>query len=550
VLEERGDYSRLNKIAFRFLAGTHLTPFAESLRNWCFAASFNGGFTNPHEEFDDLVQFNRLDWADARTAILKAAEILRGEAISRTGQWALVYILRATGASPDAKQAEELVEILTKDREKHGGWRLVENYCATDPCDPNSLRPDNIATTAKAYSAINVTQLKKNLGQGQEDHFFDMARAGLARFEPDAAIETMRRLAADALTRNNVEFRFAVFLLENHTAALDDATAVRFVERASRVAADAIAQGDKHHELWVAAQYGLLIAFPHMTGNDQLDALLTHPKNDNILVELADLMQAIDPHKYEVELEKAYRDADEVNQFRLLMFAEHTLTLISESSKAIVGQLTTSANKFVRLSALGLVCRLKDRTLLNTVVASGWTTAKLDNASDRFEIWYGSEALILAAEQGLLSVEACLKRISLSSYLSLIQKLGQGSVLAVAGRVDSAIIKAAGHHVSANLPDIEERVGRRQQPCVLHVKDKPNEQENSADAFKRLAETGDAWYERHQRNREAVQNFERELTQAGADRPGMVHTLHRHRSQRSEQGSQHRVTRCANYFKG
>jgi hypothetical protein len=517
VLEERGDYSRLNKIAFRFLAGTHLTPFAESLRNWCFAASFNGGFTNPHEEFDDLVQFNRLDWADARTAILKAAEILRGEAISRTGQWALVYILRATGASPDAKQAEELVEILTKDREKHGGWRLVENYCATDPCDPNSLRPDNIATTAKAYSAINVTQLKKNLGQGQEDHFFDMARAGLARFEPDAAIETMRRLAADALTRNNVEFRFAVFLLENHTAALDDATAVRFVERASRVAADAIAQGDKHHELWVAAQYGLLIAFPHMTGNDQLDALLTHPKNDNILVELADLMQAIDPHKYEVELEKAYRDADEVNQFRLLMFAEHTLTLISESSKAIVGQLTTSANKFVRLSALGLVCRLKDRTLLNTVVASGWTTAKLDNASDRFEIWYGSEALILAAEQGLLSVEACLKRISLSSYLSLIQKLGQGSVLAVAGRVDSAIIKAAGHHVSANLPDIEERVGRRQQPCVLHVKDKPNEQENSADAFKRLAETGDAWYERHQRNREAVQNFERELTQAGAD---------------------------------
>ena len=75
VLEERGDYSRLNKIAFRFLAGTHLTPFAESLRNWCFAASFNGGFTNPHEEFDDLVQFNRLDWADARTAILKAAEL-------------------------------------------------------------------------------------------------------------------------------------------------------------------------------------------------------------------------------------------------------------------------------------------------------------------------------------------------------------------------------------------------------------------------------------------------------------------------------------------
>ena len=517
VLEERGDYSRLNKIAFRFLAGTHLAPFAESLRNWCFAASFNGGFTNPHEEFDDLVQFNRIDWADARAAILKAVEILRGEAISETGQWALAYILRATGASPDAKQAEDLVEILTKDREKHDGWRLVENYCATDPCDPNSLRPDNIAATAKAYSAINVSQLKRNLGQGQEDHFFEMARAGLARFEPDAAIGAMRRFAAEALTRNNAEFRVAVFHLENHTAALDDATAVRFVERASRVAADAIAQGDKHHELWVAAQYGLLIAFPHMTGDDQLDALLAHPKIDNVLVDLSELMQASDPLKYEAELEKAYRDADEVNQFRLLLFAQYTHTLISESSKAIVGQLTTSTSQFVRLSALGLICRLKDTTLLNTVASSDWTAAKLDNASDRFEIWYGSEALVLAAEQGLLSVEACLQRISLNSYLSLIQKLGQNSALAVASRVDSAIIKAVSHQVSANLPDIEQRMGPRQQPSVLQIRDKPNTQENPVDAFKRLAETGDAWYERHLRNREAVEKFERELTHAGAE---------------------------------
>ena len=517
VLEERGDHSRLNKIAFRFLAGTHLTPFAESLRNWCLAASFNGGFSNPHDEFDDLVQFNRVDWADTRTAILKAAEILRGDAISQTGQWALAYILRATGASADSKQAEDLVEALTKDREKHRGWRLVEKYCATDPCDPNSPRPDNIAATANAYSAINVSQLKKSLGQGQEDHFFEMARAGLARFEPDVAIGTMRRFAADALTRDNAEFRLAAFLLENHTAALDDATALRFVERASQVAVDAMAQGDKHHELWVAAQYGLLIAFPHMTGNDQLDALIAHPKIDNVLVDLGDLMQASDPLKYDAAFDKAYRDADEVNQFRLLVFAQHTQTLISERSKAIVGKLTTSTNEYVRLSALGLICRLKDRMLLNTVAASGWTAAKLDNASDRFEISYGSEALILAAEQGLLSVEACLERISLSSYLRLVQKLGQGSVAAVAARIDSAIIRAAGHHVSANLPDIEERMDGRQKPSVLHVKDKPNEQENPVDAFKRYSETGDAWYERHQRNREAVENFERELTQAGAE---------------------------------
>ncbi len=517
VLEERGDHSRLNKIAFRFLAGIPLAPFAESLRNWCFAASFNGGFSSPHDEFDDLVQFNRVDWADTRAAILKAAGILRGDTVSQTGQWALAYLLRATGASADAQQAEALVEILTKDREKFPSWRLVENYCATDPCDPNSSRPDNIAVTANAYSAINVSQLRKNLGQGQEDHFFETARAGLARFEPDAAIGTLRRFAADALTRNSAEFRLAAFLLENHTSALDAATAVKFVEKASQVATEARAQGDKHHELWVAAQYGLLIAFPHMTGNEQLDALVAHPKIDNVLVDLADLMQASDPLKYEAAFDKAYRDADEVNQFRVLVFAQHTQTSLSDTSKAIVGQLTTSTNEYVRLSALGLICHLKDKTLLNTVAASGWTAAKLDNASDRFEISYGSEVLILAAEQGLLSVEACLERISLSSYLSLVQKLGQGSVASVAGRIDSAITRAAGHIVNANLPDIEERMDGGQQLSVLHVRDKPNEQENPVDAFKRLSETGDAWYERHQRNREAVERFERELTQAGAE---------------------------------
>jgi hypothetical protein len=50
-------------------------------------------------------------------------------------------------------------------------------------------------------------------------------------------------------------------------------------------------------------------------------------------------MQASDPLKYEAELEKAYRDADEVNQIRLLWFAQHTQTLIGERSKGLSASL-------------------------------------------------------------------------------------------------------------------------------------------------------------------------------------------------------------------
>jgi hypothetical protein len=517
VLEERGDYSRLNKTAFQFLAGTPLRAFGGSFRNWCLASAFNGGFLDARDEFNDLIQFNRVDWVETRGEILKAAESLRGPTISETGQWALVYLLSATGASPDAEEAESIFEILTRDRQKYPGWRLVENYCATDPCDPNSPRPDNIAATAVKYAAIDVSKLRKDRGQGTEDHFFEMARAGLARFEPNAAIGTIRRFAADVLTRDKGEFRLAVFELENHTAALDHATATQFVERASRVAANAIEQGDKNRELFIAAQYGLGIAFPHMTGDDQLDALLDHPRNDDILLSLSSLMRTCDPLKFEQKFENAYRDGDEVSQFRLLVFAQHTDTRVSDRARGIVGELSASPNRLVKLCAFAVICRLKDPKLLGVLATSDWTAAGLNSSSDGTQIWYGSQALILAAKLGLISVEACLERISLGTYLTLVQNLGEVAALAVAARVDSAIRNVAGYQVNANLPDIEQRFDRDQRPSSLHISDKLDPQESPNDQFKRIAETGDAWYERHLRNHEAVKKFEKELTEAGAE---------------------------------
>jgi hypothetical protein len=127
--------------------------------------------------------------------VLEAAKLFRERGMSTTGQWARVYLLRATGDSDDAKEAEALAEELTKDRERRPGWRPIENYCATDPCDPNSERPDNIDMTAGRYAAIDVSKLGRTLSQGADDHFFDMARPGLARFRPDAAVATMRRFA-------------------------------------------------------------------------------------------------------------------------------------------------------------------------------------------------------------------------------------------------------------------------------------------------------------------------------------------------------------------
>src|SRR6202035_2254054 len=117
--------------------------------------SINGGYRDHHDNFDDLLHFNLADWAATKDALRQAAKLLRQADISSTGQWALVYVLRATGDSGDAEEADRIAEGLTQDRERMKGWRRIESYCATDPCDPASEAPNNIDKTASDYRAIN-----------------------------------------------------------------------------------------------------------------------------------------------------------------------------------------------------------------------------------------------------------------------------------------------------------------------------------------------------------------------------------------------------------
>jgi hypothetical protein len=258
VEEHRGDYSQLSLVVFQTLARRPLAPFAESLRNCCFAASLNGGYRNHHEDFGDLLHFNLVDWAATKDALREAANPLRQIGMSDTGQWALVYVLRATGDSGDAKEAERIAEELTKDQKRMKGWRRIEDYCATDPCDPASEAPDNIDKTANNYRAINPAELRRFMGSTQEDYFFTDAQPGLARFRPKAAVEVLRAFADQAVTRTQPEFRQAVFLLDNHTVALEDRVAIPYVGKASEIAQAALAAGeDKNNEAWTTAQCAL-----------------------------------------------------------------------------------------------------------------------------------------------------------------------------------------------------------------------------------------------------------------------------------------------------
>ena len=451
ILQERGDYNGLNNLAFQFLAAQPLAEYASCFRNWAFAAAFNGGYRNHHDDFNDLLQFNLADWQATRLAVLEAATIFRAPNTSRTGQWALVYLLGTTADNDDAKAAQELAEERTKDREHFPGWRLIENYCATDPCDPSSAQPPNIDATTQKYAAIDVSALRRHMGQNTDDHFFDMARPGLARFKPDAAVGTMRRFAVQALTRPASDFRLAAFIFESHTVVLEPSIASLYVAKAAEIAAEALGE-DKNNEKYIAAQYALLIAFPHLSGQAQFDALVAHPKEKTFLMSLAYLFLPCDPEKMEATLEKAVKDSDELVQFRVLAFAEHSRTALTSRMKELVAGLLGASHEHVRLSALGLIRSAKDPDLLVALVNSTWSAANLDSVSDKVEMLHGSEALVLAAEKGHLSVASCLERIDLSTYQMFATLLGPEAALAVADRLNTAIRRAADFKVEGNLP--------------------------------------------------------------------------------------------------
>jgi len=517
VQENRGDYSQLNLLAFQAMAGRPLAPFAESLRNYCFAASLNGGYHGHHGNFEDLVHFNLADWAATKDALRKAADLLRQSGISNTGRWALVYVLRATGDSSDAREADRIADELTKDREHLKGWRRIENYCATDPCDPASEAPENIDTTANKYRVIDPAELRRAMGFTQADYFYMDAQPGLARFRPETAVEVLRAFADQAVTRVPPDFRQAVFVLENHTVGLESRVAEPYVAKAREIAEMALNWGkDKNNEAWVAAQYALSVAFPHMSGDAQFDALINHPKDRTILLDLCYLFQPIDESKLERALEKAIKEGDPVAQFRILGFAEHSCTPLTERATELVLSLLASENDYVRLSVVALMRAAADPLLLAGLVQSVWSATPPDTAPNKIEILHGSQALVLAAEQGMITIEACLDRIALSAYGSLVKRLGSTAALAIADRLNTAIHKAAEFRVSSNLPDIEQNFEGRHWSVIFEVSEKPPKEESPDEQFRRLNETDDAWFERQKRNQTAADRFEHELSKAGA----------------------------------
>lgn len=195
--EKEGQLDQLASLAMELLADKPLAPFAKSFLKWGMSIGINSGNWPPTKEFQHLANFNLVDWTEMSRVFRESTLPLRREETSRVGRWTLVRMLLAIGTHQDAVNAVEITDQL-RSREGFKAWRLVEKYCETDPCDPDSERPGNIEETSKRFEKIDVDELYSGdfLEASEGGRFLKDSLIGMARFCPDIVISKYKELLA------------------------------------------------------------------------------------------------------------------------------------------------------------------------------------------------------------------------------------------------------------------------------------------------------------------------------------------------------------------
>lgn len=509
--------SALSRLAMFTLAGRPLAPHAEAILDWCFGQALSSDYGSPYKECMAMVGLNLIDWADTRAALLAAAAPLRGPEVSRVGKWALVSALEATGDPSDAAEAYALVEELTRDRERFPGWRRIEDYCASDPCDPDSMEPDNIEKTARNYGAIDVSRLRFSMGLSTEDQFLNDARPGVARFHPATGAAKHVEMADHVLGRKGFPLRQGLLMLRDHAALLTHSQAEALIAKWRDARASGDLEGLSKQDEWITTQYLLLLAFPSLTGAEQADILLEIGPDQEILLDNLQAMKVVDEDFLKRRLADARATDDVHRQYVLLEIAKETDAPLSEDIRDYLISLVTSEVERLRTRAFGIIARGEDGRMLRAVADSGWNAAGA-NSENGFEAWYGSLALIQAAKLGHADGMAIVERISPTVYGHAARILGGNVALAVAQRIDVSIERAAGLDNDLVAPDIElhAAIGEWTHPPRFSVSDRDPPGKDFSSSIRRLSETDVEFQERQRRNYDAFLDFRDGLTRAQA----------------------------------
>jgi len=516
--DDRVDGTILSEDIFAILAGMPLAEFADGLVCWAFARSINGGYHVPWKDYAFVVQHNRIDWFETRAALLTAAACFAADDASRTGRWAMVSILRATGDADDGSQAELIAKALMPECEHRESRRLVERYCATDPCDPASGRPDNIDETAERMAGLDATALVRNRWTGEHEHFLRDAAPGLARFAPDSVIAINRAVVSDLLERSSSIATLAIPLLGSATVLLEPDTVEAMLKRAAVLSHPREPIGDADTKDWVVSQYLLVTAFSHLDGDAQMQALIDLPEHGPPLVQLDSVFHPASAARVDMLVDRAIASTQEHRLLMALAFVRGSGSPISPETLGRIRALTDHAEGAVRGLALQISAEHPDDNQLAAFVASGWSAVGHDPREHYYERWHGSSMIIAAAERGFLTGAEAIARISPERYSAAAETLGAA---AVGKPLASLIEQAVARVLEAVMPFRPPRVSLGDDAGaddVARFSLEDDDADLSSDQrFARFNDSDEAFAARQKAGWDRFQEFENALTKSGAE---------------------------------
>lgn len=513
--ETEGDLDALSRLAFLLLAGKELEPFADALVDWSFANAINGSFQVPTEDFLALIGLNRRDWQKTHSALLRACEDLSTDTVSKTGKWARLRVLRATGDPGDDRNASILYEELIKDRQ----WppSLFSLKKKIEPCDPSATVPVDLDEKLHRYQSLDTSSLRQGIGQTAEDHAFVNDRPDIARFALESAVRKHRELTEDVTKRIGMPLRQGLIELREHSALVTEDQAHTLIAKWNDAQTAGDVQGLPENES-ILLQYELLIAFPFLNATEQIEILLATNDNHPLLLDLFNVTKTPDVQTLNQIAEDAVFSGAEYKLSLLLEIAAATGAELPEKICALACASLSSPKNQLRSSGLGLAARSGHPALLKAVAESRWASDSLDDKNSP-ENWYGSLALLKAAQAELIDDSvALLDRISPRLYGRAAVMLCGPAIQEIARRIDASIRCVIDLPDELIAPEIELQAENApsDKPTLFSVSERETPSANIDDLFKRFSESNDGFRERQKRNYEAFIAFREKLTAAKA----------------------------------
>lgn len=504
---QRSSPFRLMELGLQLCAGQALSELVPALVYAKFSMALTPYPRPPDDDFTNLIRFNRRDWSSTRDLLLVHASQLAGGGTSVVGRWTAVALWQATGDPNDAQLAHMLWEELTRDRDRGFSWRLVEDYCATDPCDPSSQRPDNIAATAESYQNLDVKHLVRHMGTTSEDLLFEEALPGLARFEPEVAICKHRELLASIPDRRGFPLRQAAWKAERHSALLDKTVAAQILSLSNALSGDTA--GLDADSIGHVQQALLLATFPHLVPKDQLAGLLAVQDPGRIWL---DVFRIAKPGNLQ-ELDQMLRElAPDDPKVMVPLALANACRQAFPGLAEMLPSLLNSPHQATRSVALQLANDTEDRSALQVLAESGWSAAKV--AQDSREYISGSIALIKAAKLGLIPGTDIVDRITPKTYGIAFFHLDAEAREQLAIRLDACIREASGF--DAPLPPVDMSLQITRNTALEYawhsLNEAPKPPQTMHDFFTAPSVGIDDFKIRQQRLRDAYEAFRSTLT--------------------------------------